>query len=163
MQWVRKNVFSNELHVEQLAIIGGGPLVGKLIDNFPRVPAYICLNVVQVFFFSIIIFSSRVVNYLFLVSFFLLRICSLVLLVFCQASAQLLSASMIIYAHTVPHASTSSMLLRPWFIVLVLAAAVERLFGVATGVAMERDWVVLVVPFYTCSFICTDGYPFQLG
>jgi hypothetical protein len=51
MQWVRKNVFSNELHVEQLAIIGGGPLVGKLMDNFPRVPAYICLNVVQVFFF----------------------------------------------------------------------------------------------------------------
>jgi hypothetical protein len=41
------------------------------------------------------------------------------------------------------------MLLRPWFIVLVLAGAVERLFGVATGVAMERDWVVLVVPFYT--------------
>ncbi|KAE8010331.1 hypothetical protein FH972_006708 [Carpinus fangiana] len=91
----------------KLAIIGGGPLVGKLMDNFPRVPAYICLNVVQ-------------------------------------ASAQLLSASMIIYAHTIPHTSTSSMLLRPWFIVLVLAGAVERLFGVATGVAMERDWVVLL-------------------
>jgi hypothetical protein len=90
-----------------------------------------------------------VVKYLFIISFFLLRTCSLVLLVFCQASAQLLSASMIIYAHTVPHTSTSSMLLRPWFIVLVLAGAVERLFGVATGVAMERDWVVLVVPFDT--------------
>jgi hypothetical protein len=51
MQWVWKDVFSNELHVEQLAIIGGGPLVGKLLDNYPRVPAYICLNVVQVFFF----------------------------------------------------------------------------------------------------------------
>lgn len=71
---------------------------------------------------------------------------------------------MIIYAHTVPHTSASSMLLRPWFIVLVLAGAVERLFGVATGVAIERDWVVLVVPFYfPCSFICTDGYPFHLG
>uniref|UniRef100_A0A2N9EPM5 Solute carrier family 40 member n=1 Tax=Fagus sylvatica TaxID=28930 RepID=A0A2N9EPM5_FAGSY len=89
----------------KLAIIGGGPLIGKLLDHFPRVPSYICLNVVQ-------------------------------------AAAQLLSASMIIYAHIVPHSSTSSMLLRPWFIVLVLAGAVERLFGVATGVAMERDWVL---------------------
>lgn len=68
MQWVWKNVFSNELHVEQLAIIGGGPLVGNLMDNFPRVPAYICLNVVQVFF-SIIIYSSRVVNFPILISF----------------------------------------------------------------------------------------------
>lgn len=80
MQWVWKNVFSNELHVEQLAIIGGGPLVGNLMDNFPRVPAYICLNVVQVFF-SIIIYSSRVVNFPILISFFLLRICSFILLV----------------------------------------------------------------------------------
>lgn len=71
---------------------------------------------------------------------------------FSQAAAQLLSASMIIYAHSVPHSSTSSMLLRPWFIVLVLAGAVERLFGVATGVAMERDWVVLVVLFFTFLF-----------
>lgn len=69
-----------------------------------------------------------------------------------QAAAQLLSASMIIYAHSVPHSPTSSMLLRPWFIVLVLAGAVERLFGVATGVAMERDWVVLVVLFFTFLF-----------
>ncbi|KAL4636589.1 hypothetical protein ACB092_03G019900 [Castanea dentata] len=91
----------------KLVIIGGGPLIGKLMDHFPRVPSYICLNIVQ-------------------------------------AAAQLLSASMIIYAHSVPHSSTSSMLLRPWFIVLVLAGAVERLFGVATGVAMERDWVVLL-------------------
>lgn len=53
---------------------------------------------------------------------------------------------MIIHAHSVSLSSSSSLLLRPWFIVLVLAGAVERLSGVSLGVAMERDWVVLVVP-----------------
>lgn len=64
----------------------------------------------------------------------------------CQAAAQLLSATMIIHAHSVPLSFGSSLLLRPWFIVLILAGAVERLSGVALGVAMERDWVVLVLP-----------------
>ncbi|KAL5565902.1 hypothetical protein UlMin_029066 [Ulmus minor] len=91
----------------KIAIIAGGPLVGKLLDYFPRLPAYNCLNIVQ-------------------------------------AAAQLLSATMIIRAHFVPLSSSSSLLLRPWFIVLVLAGAVERLSGVALGVAMERDWVVLL-------------------
>ncbi|XP_004302232.1 PREDICTED: solute carrier family 40 member 3, chloroplastic [Fragaria vesca subsp. vesca] len=58
-----------------------------------------------------------------------------------QAAAQLLSAAMIIRAHSVPP-SASSLLIRPWFIVLVLSGAVERLSGVALGVAAERDWVV---------------------
>lgn len=91
----------------KLAIIVGGPLVGKLMDYSPRVPAYMGLNVVQ-------------------------------------AAAQLLSATMIIHAHTVSPTSVSSVLLRPWFIILVLAGAVERLCGVATGVAVERDWVILL-------------------
>lgn len=51
---------------------------------------------------------------------------------------------MIIHAHTVRSTLASSVLLRPWFAVLVLAGAVERLFGLALGVAVERDWVVLV-------------------
>ncbi|KAF4389762.1 hypothetical protein F8388_009895 [Cannabis sativa] len=89
----------------KLAIIIGGPLVGKFLDYFPRVPAYNCLNVVQ-------------------------------------AAAQLLSATMIIYAHSVPFSSGSSLLHQPWFVALILAGAVERLSGVALGVAMERDWVV---------------------
>lgn len=90
----------------KLALIFGGPLVGKLMDHSPRIPAYICLNTVQ-------------------------------------AAAQLLSAAMIIHAHTVIPTS-SSMLLHLWFFVLVLAGAVERLTGVALGVAVERDWVVLL-------------------
>lgn len=61
---------------------------------------------------------------------------------------------MIIHAHTALPTS-SSVLLRPWFIVLVLAGAIERLCGVALGVAMERDWVVLVVLIHgSLSFSC---------
>ncbi|KAL3515934.1 hypothetical protein ACH5RR_022836 [Cinchona calisaya] len=91
----------------KLAVIVGGPLVGKLMDNFPRIPAY---------------------NYLTIV----------------QAAAQLLSVGMIIYAHTVRPSSTSSVLFHPWFVILVMAGATERLSGLALGVAMERDWVVLL-------------------
>ncbi|KAI4369354.1 hypothetical protein MLD38_017801 [Melastoma candidum] len=90
----------------KLTIIAGGPLVGKLMDLFPRVPAYNVLNVIQ-------------------------------------ATAQLVSAAVIIHAYSVT-VSPSSMLQRPWFICLVLAGAIERLAGIALGVAFERDWVVLL-------------------
>ncbi|KHN16052.1 Solute carrier family 40 member 3, chloroplastic [Glycine soja] len=80
----------------KVAIIVGGPLVGKLMDHFPR------------------------------------------------AAAQLLSAAMIIRAHSVQPTSFSTLLLRPWFVILVSAGAIERLCGVALGVANERDWVVLL-------------------
>ncbi|KAL2600498.1 hypothetical protein AAZV13_10G116300 [Glycine max] len=91
----------------KVAIIVGGPLVGKLMDHFPRVSAYNCLTIVQ-------------------------------------AAAQLLSAAMIIRAHSVQPTSFSTLLLRPWFVILVSAGAIERLCGVALGVANERDWVVLL-------------------
>ncbi|CAJ1977853.1 unnamed protein product [Sphenostylis stenocarpa] len=91
----------------KVTIIVGGPLVGKVMDHFPRMHAYNCLTVVQ-------------------------------------AAAQLLSATMIIHAHSVRHTSLSSLLLRPWFVILVSAGAIERLCGVALGVANERDWVVLL-------------------
>lgn len=90
----------------KLAIFIGGPLLGSLMDHFPRVHAYNCLSCVQ-------------------------------------AAAQLLSVAMIIHVHSVPVA-TSAVLLQPWFVTLVLAGAVERLSGLALGVAMERDWVVLL-------------------
>ncbi|XP_074321086.1 solute carrier family 40 member 3, chloroplastic [Silene latifolia] len=60
-----------------------------------------------------------------------------------QAGAQLISVAMIIHAYRVPFTSGSS-ILRPWFIVLVLGGAIERLCGLALGVAMERDWLVLL-------------------
>ncbi|KAL2925681.1 Solute carrier family 40 member 3 chloroplastic, partial [Bienertia sinuspersici] len=91
----------------KLAVILGGPLVGKLMDHFPRVPAYNCLSSVQV-------------------------------------TAQLMSVAMIIHAHKLHSPSVSSILLRPWFVILVLAGAIERLCGLALGVATERDWLVLL-------------------
>jgi hypothetical protein len=68
---------------------------------------------------------------------------------------------MIIHAHSVPPTSVSTLLLRPWFVVLVSAGAIEKLCGVALGVANERDWVVLVLSFnafpvpLTCSLLFT--------
>ncbi|KAK2456725.1 iron regulated [Trifolium repens] len=91
----------------KVAIIVGGPLIGKLMDHLPRVPAYNYLTVIQ-------------------------------------AATQLLSAAMIIHAHSLPPTSVSTLLLRPWFVILVSAGAIERLCGVALGVANERDWVVLL-------------------
>ncbi|KAG9144856.1 hypothetical protein Leryth_018989 [Lithospermum erythrorhizon] len=93
--------------ITKLAVIVGGPLVGKLMDYFPRVTSYNTLSIVQ-------------------------------------AAAQLLSVAMIIHAHKIHSGAPSSLLLQPWFVVLVLAGAVERLSGLALGVAMERDWIVLL-------------------
>ena len=64
-----------------------------------------------------------------------------------QTLSMLASASVTIYALSgaAPVASTATVLfLQPWFLVLVAASAVERLTGLASGVAFERDWVVLV-------------------
>ncbi|XP_021837209.1 solute carrier family 40 member 2, chloroplastic-like [Spinacia oleracea] len=63
---------------------------------------------------------------------------------FIQAISQLMSVAMIIHAHQVRYVVVSSVLLRPWFIILVFASAIERLCGLALGVAMERDWLVLL-------------------
>nr|ATG71109.1 IREG3 [Hesperocyparis macrocarpa] len=96
--------------IAKLGIFAGGPLVGSLMDSYPRVPAFNCLSIVQ-------------------------------------TAAQLISAGMIIYAldRAIPTAaSATSLLLQPWFVVLVLAGAIERLTGLASGVAFERDWVVLL-------------------
>lgn len=59
---------------------------------------------------------------------------------------------MIIQAHTINQTTVSSVLVQPWFVVLVMALAVERLSGLALGVAMERDWVVLVPYISVSSF-----------
>ncbi|CAN6343323.1 unnamed protein product [Urochloa humidicola] len=92
----------------KLSVFIGAPIVGKLMDHFPRIPMYTALNAVQV-------------------------------------TTQLISAAMVIYAlKNLSHASTTAVVLRPWFIALVAAGAIERLAGLALGVAMERDWVVLL-------------------
>lgn len=47
-----RKVPSNQVSFEQLAVIAGGPLVGKLMDQLPRVPAYSCLSAIQVIHLS---------------------------------------------------------------------------------------------------------------
>lgn len=120
----------------QLAVILGGPLVGKLMDHFPRVHAYNSLSFVQV----ILLFHP--ICYPVSLSHSFKTHC------IWQVTAQLMSVAMIIHAHNFRVASVSSVLLRPWFITLVFAGAIERLCGLALGVAMERDWLVLVIFFF---------------
>ncbi|KAK1414982.1 hypothetical protein QVD17_30748 [Tagetes erecta] len=100
----------------KVAVIAGGPLVGKLLDLFPRVPAYNFLTTVQVKRGDSG-FCSTVISWV---------------------------AGMIIQAHMARASLETSVLMCPWFIILVLAGAVEKLSGVALGVAVERDWVVLL-------------------
>ena len=65
----------------------------------------------------------------------------------CQTAAHLVSAATITYAFAVHRAAavaTASLLLRPWFAVLVVSTAVDRLACVALGIIAERDFVVQV-------------------
>ncbi|KMZ66125.1 Solute carrier family 40 member 3, chloroplastic [Zostera marina] len=92
----------------KLTIFIGAPMLGNLIDCFPRIPAYNFLSLIQ-------------------------------------TVTQLLSSAMIIYGLTgVRQTSASAVLLQPWFVLLVFSTAIERLSGLAFGVMVERDWVVLL-------------------
>jgi hypothetical protein len=96
-----------------------------------------------------------------------------------QTLSMLASASVTIYALSgaAPVASTATVLfLQPWFLVLVAASAIERLTGLASGVAFERDWVVLLAgpnrPFALANanailrrveLVCEIAGPFVFG
>eukprot|EP00897_Mesotaenium_endlicherianum_P010504 jgi/Mesen1/9482/ME000063S08934 len=62
-----------------------------------------------------------------------------------QAVAMAVSAGVTIFAlHTEATlgVTANALVFQPWFLVLVLAGGVERITGLASGVAFERDWVV---------------------
>uniref|UniRef100_A0A0E0DLL7 Solute carrier family 40 member n=1 Tax=Oryza meridionalis TaxID=40149 RepID=A0A0E0DLL7_9ORYZ len=59
-----------------------------------------------------------------------------------QTAAHLVSVATITYAFAVHRAAAASLLLRPWFAVLVASTAVDRLACVALGIIAERDFVV---------------------
>uniref|UniRef100_A0A0E0DLL5 Solute carrier family 40 member n=1 Tax=Oryza meridionalis TaxID=40149 RepID=A0A0E0DLL5_9ORYZ len=61
-----------------------------------------------------------------------------------QTAAHLVSVATITYAFAVHRAAAASLLLRPWFAVLVASTAVDRLACVALGIIAERDFVVQV-------------------
>uniref|UniRef100_A0A0E0DLL6 Solute carrier family 40 member n=1 Tax=Oryza meridionalis TaxID=40149 RepID=A0A0E0DLL6_9ORYZ len=62
-----------------------------------------------------------------------------------QTAAHLVSVATITYAFAVHRAAAASLLLRPWFAVLVASTAVDRLACVALGIIAERDFVVQTV------------------
>ncbi|KAH7290705.1 hypothetical protein KP509_30G060300 [Ceratopteris richardii] len=75
------------------------------------------------------------------------RVLAFTVLSFMQTVSILVSAAMIVYATSnglVLGSSALSILKLPWFSVLLLANAIDRITGIATGVAFERDWVVLL-------------------
>ncbi|KAG8084453.1 hypothetical protein GUJ93_ZPchr0010g8505 [Zizania palustris] len=99
----------------KLVVFAAGPLVGEVISSLPRIPAYRSLSAIQ-------------------------------------TVAHLVSAATIAYAFTVARAAASPaatvtpahhlLLLRPWFAVLVVSTAVDRLSCVVLGIVAERDFVV---------------------
>ncbi|KAI5072684.1 hypothetical protein GOP47_0012790 [Adiantum capillus-veneris] len=75
------------------------------------------------------------------------RVFAFTLLSFMQTVSILVSAAMVMYAisnGSILGSSTLLLVKQPWFLVLVCASAVDRITGLATGVAFERDWVVLL-------------------
>ncbi|MCO5569840.1 hypothetical protein L7F22_023554 [Adiantum nelumboides] len=75
------------------------------------------------------------------------RVFAFTFLSFMQTVSILVSAAMVMYATSTGRVLGSSTLLlvkQPWFLVLVCASAVDRITGLATGVAFERDWVILL-------------------
>nr|AAU44227.1 hypothetical protein [Oryza sativa Japonica Group] len=103
----------------KLVVFAAGPLVGELISSLPRIPAYRSLAAIQ----------KSVIN----------------IIVSCQTAAHLVSVATITYAFAVHRAAAASLLLRPWFAVLVASTAVDRLACVALGIIAERDFVVQTV------------------
>lgn len=53
----KREIYVRPFRVEQLAVIVGGPLVGNLMDQVPRITSYNCLTVVQVVFHLVHIYS----------------------------------------------------------------------------------------------------------
>ncbi|CAN1831380.1 Solute carrier family 40 member 3, chloroplastic, partial [Linum perenne] len=74
------------------------------------------------------------------------------------AASQLLSASIIIHAHSVPSNVSSSIVIRPWFVLLVIAGSIERLCGVALAITNSRYWVVQVVTYVNITVYSSITY-----
>ncbi|CAI5981175.1 unnamed protein product [Closterium sp. NIES-64] len=111
----------------QLVACVAAPLVGDLLDSASRVPALTTILVTQST--AIMVGAAATMHAL--------------RLAFPNAAAAALAGT----------AGTSALCALPaaavlqqgWFVVVVVAGAVERLMGLATGVAVEIDWVLVLV------------------
>ncbi|CAI5514850.1 unnamed protein product [Closterium sp. Naga37s-1] len=111
----------------QLVACVAAPLVGDLLDSAPRVPILRAILVSQST--AIMVGAAATMHALHLA--------------FPNAAAAAVAGT----------AGTSALCALPaaavlqqgWFVVVVVAGAVERLMGLATGVAVEIDWVLVLV------------------
>ncbi|CAI5484721.1 unnamed protein product [Closterium sp. Yama58-4] len=126
--------------VSQLVACVAAPLVGDLLDSAPRVPALTAILVTQSS--AIMVGAAATMHALHLA--------------FPDAAAAAAAAS-------TPGTSAlcalpaTAVLQQGWFVVVVVAGAVERLMGLATGVAVEIDWVLVVRALPSLSLVGPFG------
>ncbi|CAI7911280.1 unnamed protein product, partial [Closterium sp. NIES-53] len=143
--------------VSQLVACVAAPLVGDLLDSAPRVPALTAILLTQ---------SPLHVPH---ISSPLLPVRHLSCLPGAQSTAIMVGAAATLHALHLAFpdaaaaavagiAGTSALCALPatavlqqgWFVVVLVAGAVERLMGLATGVAVEIDWVLVVRAPLSC-------------
>ncbi|CAI6004632.1 unnamed protein product [Closterium sp. NIES-64] len=124
--------------VSQLVVFIGAPLVGELMDSAPRVAAFSTISVAQT--------TAMVVAALATIHAIQLAAPAAATATAAGAVATSAATSAAASAATSALAALpgTAVLRQVWFVVLVVAGAVERLTGLASGVAFERDWVIVL-------------------
>ncbi|GJP46205.1 hypothetical protein CLOM_g5516 [Closterium sp. NIES-68] len=117
--------------VSQLVACVAAPLVGDLMDSAPRLPALRIIVVAQAT--AIVVGAVATMHALHLAY---------------PAAAAPAAAATVAASYATSALSAlpaTAVLQQGWFAVLLVAGAVERLMGLASGVAVEMDWVVVLV------------------
>ncbi|CAI7798737.1 unnamed protein product [Closterium sp. NIES-53] len=113
--------------VSQLVACVAAPLVGDLLDSAPRVPALTAILLTQST--AIMVGAAATLHALHLA--------------FPDAAAAAVAG--IAGTSALCALPATAVLQQGWFVVVLVAGAVERLMGLATGVAVEIDWVLVLV------------------
>ncbi|CAI5511337.1 unnamed protein product [Closterium sp. Naga37s-1] len=117
--------------VSQLVACVAAPLVGDLLDSAPRVPALTAILVAQSS--AIMVGAAATMHALHLAY------------PAAVAPAAADSAATPSATSTLLALPAAAVLQQGWFVVLLVAGAVERVMGLVTGVAVEIDWVLVLV------------------
>ncbi|CAI7740399.1 unnamed protein product [Closterium sp. NIES-54] len=117
--------------VSQLVACVAAPLVGDLLDSAPRVPALTAILVAQSS--AIMVGAAATMHALHLAY-------PAAVAPVAADSAATPSATSALLA-----LPAAAVLQQGWFVVLLVAGAVERVMGLVTGVAVEIDWVLVLV------------------
>ncbi|CAI5513800.1 unnamed protein product [Closterium sp. Naga37s-1] len=115
----------------QLVACVAAPLVGDLLDSAPRVPALTAILVAQSS--AIMVGAAATMHALHLAY------------PAAVAPAAADSAATSSATSALSALPAAAVLQQVWFVVLLVAGAVERVMGLVTGVAVEIDWVLVLV------------------